>query len=191
MYSPVVVQVYSLIAICTTLLYGILLSIQDLTSVQQPITTIDKKTIVGQYLVVQNLLVFFFPIASFLLEYARQIVSAGIRIEDILKKIVETSAESAREAEKWIKSVLPRKAGAVVPTQQTTLMFSTAVQAATEEEPDLESYNLCNLTDRTYYTGTHYLAERLVPVVLPAELGESGHERLQDSTVISPTTFLA
>ena len=190
MYSPVIVQVYSLIAICTTLLYGILLSIQDLTSVQQPITTTDKKTIVGQYLVVQNLLIFFFPIASFLLEYARQIVSAGIRIEDILKKIVETSAESAREAEKWIKSVLPRKVGAVVP-QHATLMFSTAVQAATEEEPvDLESYNLRNLTDRTYYTGTHYLAERLVPVVQPAELGESGHERLQDSAVISPKTFL-
>ena len=46
-----ILQVYSLVTHCTTLLYGILLSIQDLTTVQQVTTTAAVKYIFGQILV--------------------------------------------------------------------------------------------------------------------------------------------
>jgi hypothetical protein len=57
-------QLYSLVAHCTTLLYGILLAIDEISDLKQAVTTDVMKKAFGIILVVQNTLIIFFPALS-------------------------------------------------------------------------------------------------------------------------------
>ena len=124
-----ILQVYSLVTHCTTLLYGILLSIQDLTTVQQATTTAAMKYIFGQILVTMNLIVFFFPAFSRVYKFLQLSQLQGEseiwtkvmkKVKDMAKKLLKrilicfekparpAQAEvSRREAEKWSRSLVP------------------------------------------------------------------------------------